>query len=222
MHKSERSSVAATILAAIASFSATAVSAQQQQLSSYSKPQPGERILSFRANMSQHGNSITHGGTVGLGTLPPGIPLLSEPAIRNGLIVNLKFADADDNLIGFGSELEVFPEGQSPEVEEDVRWQTGWVVVVPGRGMISLDQIEHSGGLGPQVIQKTKQSGKDWIGDWWMTTTVGPLENGRGRIVGGTGDFADIHGEFVEIDHLTCFTVDGRMELDLELRLFIK
>jgi len=221
MHKSKRLGVAAAILAAVATLSATAVSAQQQ-LSAYSQPRPGEKVLSFHANMVQHGISITHGGTVGLGTFPPGIPLLSEPAIRNGLILNLKFANAAGNLIGFGSELEVFPEGQSPAVEQDVRWQTGWAVVVPGRGMIFLEQIEHSGGLGPQVIQKTKQSGMDWVGDWWITTTVGPLENGRGRIVGGAGEFANIRGEFVEIDRLTRFTVDGRMELDLELRLFIK
>lgn len=221
MHKSRGLRAAAAALAAGATLSATAVG-EQQQLSSYSQPQSGEKVLSFYANMARHGISVTHGGTVGLGTFPPGIPPLSEPAIRNGLVIGLKFADADGNIIGFGSELEVFPEGQSPAVEQEVCWQTGWAVVVPGRGMIFLDQIEHSGGLGPQVIQKTKQSGEDWVGDWWITTTVGPLENGRGRIVGGTGEFADIRGEFVEIDHLTRFTVDGRMELDLELRLFIK
>ena len=221
MHKSKRLGVAAAILAAVATLSATAVSAQQQ-LSASSEPQPGEKVLSFHANMARHAISITHGGIVGMGTFPPGIPPLSEPALRNGLILDLKFADADGNVVGFGSELEYFPDGHSPAVEQDVRWQTGWAVVVPGRGMIFLEQIEHSGGLGPNVIQKTRETGKDWVGDWWITTTVGPLENGRGRIVGGTGEFADIRGEFVEIDHLTRFTVDGRMELDLELRLFIK
>ena len=212
---------ATTVLAAVATLSATAVSAQQQ-LSASSEPQPGEKVLSFHANMARHAISITHGGIVGMGTFPPGIPPLSEPALRNGLILDLKFADADGNVVGFGSELEYFPEGHSPAVEQDVRWQTGWAVVVPGRGMIFLEQIEHSGGLGPNVIQKTRETGKDWVGDWWITTTVGPLENGRGRIVGGAGEFANIRGEFVEIDRLTRFTVDGRMELDLELRLFIK
>ncbi len=195
--------------------------AADERLPAYSEPLHGERVISFHANMAHHGIAITHGGTVGLGTFPPGIPPLSEPAISNGLMLNLKFADADGNVIGFGGEFEVFPEGQSPARAEDVRWQTGWVVVIPARGMIFLEQIEHSGGLGPRVIQKTKETGVDWVGDWWITTTVGPLKSGRGRIVGGTGEFADIRGEFVEIDHLTRFTVDGRMELDLELRLFV-
>lgn len=208
----------ATVVLALTARAQTTV----DELPAYSQPLPGEKVLSFHASMAKHGISITHGGTVGLGTFPPGIPPLSEPAIKNGLIADLKFADADGNVIGFGSELEVFPEGQSPAVDEDVRWQTGWAVVIPGRGMIFLDQIEHSGGLGPQVIQKTKETGTDWVGDWWITTTVGPLENGRGRIIGGTGEFVAIRGEFVEIDHLTRFTVDGHMEIDVELRLFVK
>jgi len=220
MYRVLRLRFAATLAATAALCAAVAVA--EDGLSTYSDAQPGERVLSFHANMARHTISVTHGGETGLGLFPPGIPLLSEPGIRNGLVINLKFVDAAGEVVGFGSELEVFPEGQSPAVEQDVRWQTGWAVVVPGRGMIFLDQIEHSGGLGPQVIQKTKETGKDWVGDWWITTTVGPLENGRGRIVGGNGEFANIRGEFVEIDHLTRFTVDGRMELDLELRLFIK
>lgn len=194
----------------------------QQQVTPYSQPQAGERVLSFHASSAKHFIATTNGGAVGMGTFPPGVPPLSEPAIRNGFMLDLKFADADGTVIGFGSELEVFPPGQSPAVQDEVRWQTAWVVVVPGRGMIFLEQIEHSGGLGPRVIQKAKTTGQDWVGDWWITTTVGPLDNGRGRIVGGTGEFATVRGEFVEIDHLTRFTVDGRMEIEVELRLFLK
>ena len=103
-----------------------------------------------------------------------------------------------------------------------MRWDTGWALAIAGRGMIFLEQIERSGGLGPRVIQPARASGKDWVGDWYITTTVGPLPSGRGRIIGGTGEFAGISGSFVELDRLTRFSVDGNMEVALELRLFIR
>ncbi|NKB35567.1 MAG: hypothetical protein GKR93_00170 [Gammaproteobacteria bacterium] len=53
-----------------------------------------------------------------------------------------------------------------------------------------------------------------------MTTTVGPAANGRGIIIGGTGEFENLRGEFVEIDRMTRFTVDGKMDINVELRLF--
>jgi hypothetical protein len=48
------------------------------------------------------------------------------------------------------------------------------------------------------------------------------LASGRGRIIGGTGEFAGITGSFVELDRLSRFTVDGNMDLALELRLFVR
>jgi hypothetical protein len=192
----------------------------QSDLPAYSHPGAGEKVLSFYANMAQHGVSFTHGGHPGMSAFPPGIPMLSEPGIKNGLIADLKLADKEGKVIGFAGELEVFPEGRSPTVDDNVEWQTVWTLVLPGRGTIFLEQIEHSGGLGPKVIQPVLKSGQDWVGDWWITTTVGPLPNRRGRIVAGTGEFAGIRGSFVEIDHLTAFRAAGVMELSLELRLF--
>lgn len=207
-------------LAALALACAATVGAQDQT-AAYSHAQPGEKVLSFHSTMPEHAVAVTHSGHVGLGFFPAGIPKFTEPGIRTGLIANLKLTDQNGEVIGFASELELFPEA-SPAAADDVRWNTGWALALTGRGMIFLDQIERSGGLGPKVIQPTAASGKDWQGDWLITTTVGPLESGRGRIVGGTGEFAGISGSFVEIDRLTRFTVDGQMHIAIELRLFPK
>ena len=199
---------------------ATLASAQDQ-VTAYSRPEAGEKVLSFHAKLPDQAIALTHSGHVGLGFFPAGIPKFTEPGISRGLIANLKIADESGNVVGFASELELFPE-VSPADADDVRWDTGWALAIAGRGMIFLEQIEHSGGLGPKVIQPARASGKDWVGDWYITTTVGPLPSGRGRIIGGTGEFATITGSFVELDRLTRFTVDGNMEVALELRLFLK
>ena len=178
-------------------------------------------MLSFHSKLPDQAIALTHSGHVGLGFFPAGIPKFTEPGISRGLIANLKLADESGNVVGFASELELFPEASPAEVD-DVRWETGWALALAGRGMIFLEQIEHSGGLGPRVIQPARASGKDWVGDWYITTTVGPLSSGRGRIIGGTGEFSGITGSFVELDRLTRFSVDGNMEVALELRLFLK
>jgi hypothetical protein len=191
----------------------------EQSMPPYSAPRPGERVMSFYSNMPEHAISVTHGGAIGLGTFPPGIPTLSEPGIRNGLIADLKLADADGQVIGFATELELFPDGP-PTQGGDIRWNTTWTLALAGRGMIFLEQIEHSGGTLGDIVKTVKESGADWTGDVLVTTTVGPLPSGRGRIVGGSGEFEGMRGSFVEIDHVTGFSTDGHLTAKLELRLF--
>ena len=197
------------------------IATAQDQVTAYSRAEAGEKVLSFHSKLPDQAIALTHSGHVGLGFFPAGIPKFSEPGISRGLLANLKLEDESGKVVGFASELELFPESSPAEVD-DVRWDTGWALAIAGRGMIFLEQIEHSGGLGPRVIQPARASGKDWVGDWYITTTVGPLPSGRGRIIGGTGEFAGISGSFVELDRLTRFSVDGNMEVALELRLFVR
>jgi hypothetical protein len=209
------------VLCGVALALVSMLASAQDQVTTYSRPESGEKVLSFHSRLPDQAIALTHSGHVGLGFFPAGIPKFSEPGIRRGLLANLKLEDESGNVVGFASELELFPE-TSPAEADDVRWETGWALAIAGRGMIFLEQIEHSGGLGPKVIQPTRASGKDWVGNWYITTTVGPLPSGRGRIIGGTGEFAGITGSFVELDRLTKFSVDGNMDVALELRLFTK
>jgi hypothetical protein len=209
------------VLCGVALALVTMLASAQDQVTAYSRPEPGEKVLSFHSRLPDQAIALTHSGHVGLGFFPAGIPKFSEPGISRGLLANLKLEDGSGNVIGFASELELFPE-TSPAEADDVRWETGWALAIAGRGMIFLEQIEHSGGLGPRVIQPTRASGKDWVGNWYITTTVGPLPSGRGRVIGGTGEFAGIAGSFVELDRLTKFSVDGNMDVALELRLFVQ
>lgn len=177
----------------------------------------GKVIESFFFRSPEDGIAVTHSGQLPLGIAPPGVVALSEPAIDKGFVLILNMYDANAEMVGFAVELEVHPEGDM--LAEDLRWETEWVLVIPGRGVLILNQQEHSGELGPKVINTIRETGRDWVGDWTVQTTVGPLANGRGVVIGGTGEFEGASGSFIEIDHLTRFSADGVMWGDFELRL---
>ncbi len=172
---------------------------------------------SFFFRSPEDGIAVTHGGRLPLGIAPPGVAALSDPAIERGFALLLNMHDANARIIGFAVELEVHPEADM--LAQDLRWDTEWLLVIPGRGTLILHQQEHSGELGQKVINTMRDTGKDWVGDWTVQTTVGPLADGRGLILGGTEEFEGASGSFVEIDHLTRYSVDGVMYGDFELRV---
>jgi len=169
----------------------------------------GERIESFVIEVPGDGIAITNSGKLALAPFPAGIALFTEPRIEKSLAVLAKVRDGRGEVIGYASELEVF--GETDFSKGDVLWNTDWTLVIPARGALFLHQQEHAGELYPKVIAPTMQSGEDWVGDWTVITTVGPQPDGRGLVVGGTGEFAGARGSFVEIDRVTRFTPKGEM-----------
>ncbi len=187
------------------------------------EPRPGEKTLSFFLESAVDTVAISNNGMNLLAPFPAGIPLLDEPAIQPGLAIVAKIRNADGEVIGFASELEDFPpEGPTPEGE--LRWKTAWTLVIPGRGTIFLSQIEDARELLTLVVFPTLATGIPFEGDYTAVPTDGPRLDGRGVIVGGTGDYRRLRGSFVEIANVTRFdplsTPD--LELTLELRLFYR
>ncbi len=186
-------------------------------------PRPGEKTLSFFLDTTLDTVAISNNGLNLLAPFPAGIPLLDEPNIQPGLAILAKIRDEHGEVIGFASELEDFPpEGPTPEGE--LRWKTAWTLVIPGRGSIFLNQIEDARELLTLVIWPTLATGIPFEGDYSAIPTDGPRFDGRGVIVGGTGDFKRLRGSFVEIARVTRFdpmSTPG-LELTLELRLFYR
>ncbi|MCC7414397.1 MAG: hypothetical protein IT495_22470 [Gammaproteobacteria bacterium] len=172
---------------------------------------------SFFMELPDDGIAFTHGGNMALAAGPPGVALLSEPRVQSGLAILAKLRDASGEVVGFASELEVFPPGA--DMLQEVVWDTDWTLVIPGRGSLYLRQQEHSGELGAKVIIPTRESGESWRGEWIVTTTVGPRADGRGVIVGGAGEFEGATGSFLEIVTLTGFDLPGILLGRVELRL---
>ncbi len=176
---------------------------------------------SFYIDMPADGIAVTGGEHAPLLRFPPGIPEFTEENISTGLVVVAKLRNLSGQVIGFASELEVFPEQARAQFDsQNVIWDTAWNLVIPGRGMLFLFQQEHSGELARETMGKVRETGKDWNGDKSMVTTVGPAEDGKGIIIGGTGEFKDIKGTFIENNRMTRFTTSGEMFIAVEIRLF--
>jgi len=182
----------------------------------------GERVESFFIELPADGIAVTHGGQIPLGAGPPGISMLEEAGIDNGLALLTKLRDASDEVIGFASELETFPEGADVIHDSAVVWDTDWTLMIPGRGSLYLRQQEISGELGSKVIIPTQRSGEPWRGEWHVTTTVGPRADGYGVIVGGAGEFEGVTGRFLESITLTGFQPEGILIGRVEIRLFMQ
>ncbi len=182
---------------------------------------PSETIESFFIDLPAHGVAMTHGGRIGLVAGPPGIPTFDEPHIKNGLALLTKLRNAEGVVVGFTSELEVFPEPTESDqgLEQDMTWETEWTLVIPGRGGFFLHQNEHTG-AGAPMFQHVADTGTDWVGDMTITTTAGPRADGRGLIVGGWGEFENAEGTFLEVGRFTRFTVEGHLVGTIELRIF--
>lgn len=103
------------------------------------------------------GIAVTHAGQVPLGAGPPGVELFTDPALDRGFILVSNVRDRSGSVVGFAVELEVHP--REDMLAQNLSWDTEWLLVLPGRGMLILHQQEHSNELGPRVINPTLASG---------------------------------------------------------------
>jgi hypothetical protein len=176
---------------------------------------------SFFIKMPLDAIAVTGGEHAPLLRFPENIVEFKEKKISRGLVVVGKLRNSEDEIIGFASELEVFPFHARQNFDsQNVIWDTSWTLVIPDRGMLFLFQQEHSGELARETMGRVRETGEDWNGDKSMTTTVGPAANGRGIIIGGTGEFKNIKGSFIENNRMTRFTTTGDMHIDVEIKLF--
>lgn len=177
----------------------------------------GRVVESFFSRAPEDALTLTHSGKPPFAVFPSRVALLSEPVVERGLALIVRVRNAAEEVIGYASELEVHPAGKA--FADDIVWDTDWTVVIPGRGALFLHQKEHSGELGSKALKPMLATRQEWRGDVTAQTTVGPQSDGRGTIIGGTGDFAGAAGSFVEIDHITRLTPQGAIEGDFELRV---
>jgi hypothetical protein len=101
--------------------------------------------------------------------------------------------DANDNPIGFGTEQEMVAPGGFTAVPNT--HTSDWIVSIPGRGVLWLNSNDNTGD--PNLPTVTRPDGSV-VRD--VTTGPAPGGNGRGVIVGGSGEFANRTGTWDELD----------------------
>jgi hypothetical protein len=183
---------------------------------------PDDRSVQwFFLDVPGHEVALTHGGIVPMARFPAGIAALGERNIRLGLGLITKLRDVTDEVVGFATELEAASPATSLS-QGRIMTDTFWTVVVPGRGTLFLHETEENWNLLTRIALPALLLRRDWTGDWTNVNTVGPRPDGRGAVIGGTGEFAGAQGSFIEVGRLRRFSRAGTMEFTMELRVALE
>lgn len=183
-----------------------------------------ETVESFFSDIPAHCIAATHGGLYSIDPFPTGMPSLDHPNLKSGFALIAKIRDSEGKVIGFATELETL----SPEsnwLKGLIMIDTYWSLIIPGRGSVHLYQTENIWKpeniwkLTKDIIVPALLSGKAWSGDWVNVNTLGPLPNGYGTIIGGSGEFGGVSGTFIEVGTFNGFSPEGQMIGVVELRL---
>jgi len=153
--------------------------------------------------------SNTHGGSVGLALHPADIAPLSG-ANETGLALTSVVRNGEGEVIGFASELEEFPEGMSGE------WLSWWTVVIPGLGTVIGFETEAIAEAHLTIFEQVSR-GESWSGEVDARIATGPLPDGNGTIIAGTGAFEGVTGSMSEWTRLTSLEPTGVMTGELRL-----
>ena len=160
--------------------------------------------------------SVTHGGVVPLELFPPGMPSLSGTAVESTLLLTVTLRDENDRIVGIGAELESF----SAPLETNEPFEVWWILMLPERGALYVHQFERFPQSLEDLFATAAESDRAWAGAFSATTTVGPRTDGRGEIIGGTGEFERAVGAVTESMIVREIRPDG--SIDSRSRLAIQ
>lgn len=179
----------------------------------------GGRTESFFLQIPADTVLVTHGGGFPFQPIPEGIAYTGQGRTPGTLALVSKFRHhPDGEVIAFGTELEI-SHADSRLLAGKLMTHTLWSIVVPGRGVLHLYQLENNWRLMKKVILPMMLSGEPFRGEHRGVNTYGPLPGYHGRIVGGSGEFAGASGRFIEIGTLHEASPDGRIKGLMELRI---
>ena len=160
--------------------------------------------------------TAVHGGHLALPLMPPGMQALEEKNLEPALILSTKVRDETGLVIGTATQMEYF---NAIEKEDKTLTHTTWTVQIPHSGTLFLYTNEYITLEFKKILKEVKDKKEVWEGNIDTQTSAGPLPNGHGIIVGGTGIFAGIKGEFIERNIFNKYTDDLKLHGQMELRL---
>lgn len=102
-----------------------------------------------------------------------------------------------------------------------------WHIYLPGRGTLFVEQNENYWSYLREIVIPAYWSSVDsWKGNWHGTITAGPGALGMGRVVGGSGEFADFESSVTESITARAYSVaqgpvaaDSNLTIELPLRV---
>lgn len=177
----------------------------------------------FYFHAPEDGIAATHDGQEAkpVKVFPPGIGRLDDRNLRSSFVLLAKARNRAGEVVGFASEMEEVG-AESNILQGRMQMLSTWTLQLPGRGTIFMVETEDASEFARRVVVPALLLRKTWDEPWTFTTTTGPRTDGRGTIVGGTGEFEGVSGSFVEVTHLKRFTPEGQLALTMELQLSYK
>lgn len=131
--------------------------------------------------------SLTHGGKLPVAAIPPGIALLPEPAVTDQIVVTVRMRDAQGNVIGTMSELEVIHNSTVIDVY--------MTIVIPGRGSLFVYETkDYDNPVLHAPYAESVKTGQPWTGEIATVQTSGPAIGAKGLVLAATGEFEGMTG----------------------------
>lgn len=123
--------------------------------------------------------------------------------------------DVEDRVIGLASRLT----GRLPDARGRDRSVSNWTLLIPSRGILLMTQ-DNATDVGPVRVGGRWLAPVDSPGFWATGTryriSAGPAAGG-GRVLGGSGEFAGLTGEYAEVWELEELAASQRSEGTIRL-----
>lgn len=122
-----------------------------------------------------------------------------------------RLRDSEDRVIGIASRLTASLPGRRGRE----RSASSWTLLIPSRGILMLTQ-DNGANVGPVKVGGRWLAAVDSPGFWATGSryriSAGPAAGGRGRVLGGTGEFESLTGEYSEVWELEELAANQRSE----------
>jgi hypothetical protein len=149
---------------------------------------------------------------------PPKVLQLWEATIRKTNAMATVLTDSRKEPVGIG--VKFSSDSESTDIlNGKVIVDSVWHIYLPGRGSLFVHQAENYWDYLREVVMPAYwSSGDNWRGLWSGHVTAGPGALATARVIGGSGEFADMESDAVETLSARAYSVDhGPVALDAVL-----
>jgi hypothetical protein len=141
---------------------------------------------------------------------PEKVQQLWEKTIQKSWVSVVELSGARGEPVGVGIKFASQSEKTRP-LNADALVDSAWHIYLPDKGTLFVNQTENYWSFLRDVVAPARwDSANSWRGNWRADTTVGPGALRTARVVGLSGDFADVTAEAVESMSATAYSaIDG-------------
>ncbi|MDX1481342.1 MAG: hypothetical protein R3315_06695 [Woeseiaceae bacterium] len=148
----------------------------------------------------------TNDGESSTAPFPAGADELWEPTVNATRVLVTELSDARGSSLGIGIKFSTDSEA-TRLLNSEALVDSVWHIHLPQSGTFFVEQTENYWAYLRDIVIRARLNSTDsWRGAWSRVVTTGPNALGTGRALGGSGRYAGIEGEAVEILNATAYS----------------